>query len=403
MDRNLILQQEETRLFEDDAMHLQPAGLRRRSTTSSLPRLSQTGTSITSDTMSHFSGLSLSPSLDESISDNDDFYFEEEEEEEEEETKNEERQRKETKKLTQREEKAIALKARRQLAAEFSKLKREGREKMTHIKKKFKTVIDDARSALIAARIEAEKESINRLEESAEQKHDLIKKKRLERRKQLQKELADKNKGNSANALAQLREGSWVKLEVDEMASLRKIQADLDRAKARRRYSIAAAVKTSKGRVRVRNLMQTEVRRLEKAEEVHKLILELHELDLRQHAIRLTHALKDREDKEEKLRNSLKEEAAKVKMQYEKRKEEEILLLREERFDQLERLELERLRKEKERIEREEREKRERVMAALKRKAHNQAMRRNMEITWLSTRISRPYNFSYFPQPTKKN
>lgn len=391
MDHNSVFHQDNICSIENISVDRLPK-LPRKKSASSFPRVNPGNSIISADTVSQFSGLSLSPSIDESLSYENDSCFDEEEEndEDKQENKTEDQQKKEMKKLSEKEEKAIALKARRQLVTEFSKLKKDGREKMDDIKKKFKNVIDDARSALIAARIEAEKESINRLEETAEQKHDLIKQKRMERKKQLQKELADKNRRNDK------RDANWVNLELDEMAALRKIQADLDRAKARRRYSIAAAMKSSKGRVRVRNLMQTEVRKLEKAEEVHKLILELHELDLRQHAIKLTHALKDREDKEERLRSRLKEEAMRVKRQCEKRKEEEISALRQERFSELERLEFERIRKEQERKEREEREKRERMMAALKRKAYNQVMRRNMNSVRLSTRISRQYSFSYF-------
>lgn len=390
---------------QDDACSIDDRSVRymseivRRKSILSLPRINRANSIISQDTVSHFSGLSLSPtSLDESLSDVESNIEEEDEDDEvEQKSKGEEEEKKEGKRLSNKEEKAIEIKARRHLLTEFSRLKKEGRENMTEVKKKFKAVIDNARSALIAARIEAEKESINKLETTAEQQHEVIKKKRMERKKQLQNELFDKSKGlNVANKMNQFRETGWVKLELDEMATLRKIQADLDRAKARRRSSIAVALKSNKGRVRVRNLMQTEVRRLEKAEEVHKLILELHELNLRQHAIKLTHALKDREDKEERLRSRLKDEAARVKKKCEKMKEEEIASLRKERFSELERLELERLRREQERKQREERERREKIMAALKQKARNQAMRKNMEITRLNARISRQYNFSYF-------
>ena len=126
-------------------------------------------------------------------------------------------------------EKEIRQRAKEALKKELGRIRLEAIAKKNDTRKKFKTVIDDARSQLIASRIEAEKVSIEKLEEKAEMKQAIIFQERAQRKS---KEKAN-DKGYEKS-----------KTHSEELAMLRKIQADLDRARARRKHSLVAALTT---------------------------------------------------------------------------------------------------------------------------------------------------------------
>lgn len=187
----------------------------------------------------------------------------------------------------------------------------------------------------------------------------------------------------------------------EELASLRKIQAKLDRARARRKHSLAAALTTVNGKAKVANLLQHEVKKLERAEEVQKIIVELHSLGLTDTAIKLTHSLSGKEESESGLRRELNEEQEKAKKRAMVLVEEEVQKVRKEYADELERKEREKAERERLEKERQERERREQEMAKLKKMARDMAMKRMYEESLFNTSVSRPFSFSYFPSLKK--
>lgn len=279
-------------------------------------------------------------------------------------------------------EKEIRQRAKEALKKELGRIRLEAIAKKNDTRKKFKTVIDDARSQLIASRIEAEKVSIEKLEEKAEMKQAIIFQERAQRKS---KEKAN-DKGYEKS-----------KTHSEELAMLRKIQADLDRARARRKHSLVAALTTVNGKARVSNLLQHEVKRLEKAEEVQQIIVELHSLGLTEAAADLTHALRGKEESENKFRKQLNEDQLRAKKRVASLVESEIKKVRKQCLAEMERKEREREEKERLEKERKERERREREMAKIKKMARDMAMKKMFKQSMLNTRVSRPFSFSYFP------
>ena len=288
--------------------------------------------------------------------------------------------------LSMASEKEIRQRAKVALKKELKRLRLEAIAKKNDTRKKFRTVIDDARSQLIACRIEAEKVSIEKLEEKAEMKQAMIFQERAQRKK--------KEKANDM-------EYEKSKTHSEELAMLRKIQSDLDRARARRKHSLAAALTTVNGKARVSNLLQHEVKRLERAEEVQQIIVELHSLGLTQSAIDLTHALRGKEESEIKFRKQLNEDQLRAKKRVESLVENEIKKVRKECLAEMERKQREREEKERLEKERKEREQREREMAKIKKMARDMAMKKMFKQSMLNTSVSRPFSFSYFPSLKK--
>ena len=246
---------------------------------------------------------------------------------------------------------------------------------------------DDARSQLIATRIEAEKESIDRLEERAELQQAKIMQERAQRKKE------EKEKSDSYEFVRS-------RAHTEELASLRKIQSELDRARARRKHSLAAALTTVNGKAKVNNLLQYEVKRLERAEEVQKIIVELHSLGLKESAIKLAHSLRGKEESEIKLRQELYDEKQRARNRAMVLVEEEVKKVCKEHADELERKEKERAR-ERKAEERETRERKRREMAKLKKMARDMAMKKMYKESLFNTSVSRPFSFSYFPSLKK--
>lgn len=352
-----------------------------------LPKIEgiQRGSLTGSETFSLItSASSVSPYLD---SDIEDMALQEDDEDgENEEEGGEAKQDENDQQLSMTSEKEIRQRAKVALKKELKRIRLEVIAKKNDTRKKFKTVIDDARSQLIATRIEAEKVSIEKLEEKAEMKQAIIFQERAQRMK--------KEKANDM-------EYEKSKTHSEELAMLRKIQADLDRARARRKHSLAAALTTVNGKARVSNLLQHEVKRLERAEEVQQIIVELHSLGLTESANDLTHALRGKEESENKFRKQLNEDQVRAKKRAASLVESEIKKVRKECLAEMERNQREREEKERLEKERKEREQREREMAKIKKMARDMAMKKMFKQSMLNTRVSRPFSFSYFPSLKK--
>jgi len=352
-----------------------------------LPKIEgiQRGSLTGSETFSLItSASSVSPYLD---SDIEDMALQKDDEDgENEEEGGEAKQDENDQQLSMTSEKEIRQRAKVALKKELKRIRLEAIAKKNDTRKKFKTVIDDARSQLIATRIEAEKVSIEKLEEKAEMKQAIIFQERAQRMK--------KEKANDM-------EYEKSKTHSEELAMLRKIQSDLDRARARRKHSLAAALTTVNGKARVSNLLQHEVKRLERAEEVQQIIVELHSLGLTESANDLTHALRGKEESENKFRKQLNEDQLRAKKRAASLVESEIKKVRKECLAEMERNQREREEKERLEKERKEREQREREMAKIKKMARDMAMKKMFKQSMLNTRVSRPFSFSYFPSLKK--
>ena len=291
--------------------------------------------------------------------------------------------------LTTKDMQDIESRVDEKLREDFKKIWQDAKAKELRIKKKFSKIIAHARSTLIESRIHAEKEAINRLEERAESKQTEIMKKRFERNRKIVTE-KDERESKDHNFGAGEK---WVREHLEEMAALRKIQSDLDRAKARRRNGVASMSLNKKGKLR--KLMQTEIRRLHRIDEINHLIKDLNELGLNEQAAALSLNLQSKQQADTSLRDRVREERGRARTEALKRKEEEVEKLRQERVFEMKILE-------KERKVREEKERYQRMMAALARKAHNQEMRRAYNQTLLTSQISRSHSFTYFPSPSRK-
>lgn len=354
-------------------------------------------TSLTgSETTSLMTSSTNSPEID---SDLEEMTLQEEDEEENEEQKNrisgaegtefeQRRANEDIKQIFKNSEKEVRQMAKATLKRELRGIRVQATLKKNEIRRRFKTVIDDARSQLIASRIEAEKVSIDRLEERAELEQAKIMQERAMRKKEAGKEKSDESAAKN-------------RTHSEELASLRKIQAELDRARARRRHSLAAAITTVNGKAKVSNLLQHEVRRLERAEEVQKLLVELHSLGLSETAVRLAHSLRGKEESENRLRRELNNEQEKARRRATVLVEEEVQKVRKEYAEALERKERERLEREKLEKERMERERREQEMKNLKKLARDMAMKKMYKESVFNTSVSRPFSFSYFPTMKK--
>lgn len=354
-------------------------------------------TSLTgSETTSLMTSSTNSPEID---SDLEEMTLQEEDEEEDEEQKNrisgaegtefeQRRANEDIKQIFKNSEKEVRQMVKATLKRELRGIRVQATLKKNEIRRRFKTVIDDARSQLIASRIEAEKVSIDRLEERAELEQAKIMQERAMRKKEAGKEKSDESAAKN-------------RTHSEELASLRKIQAELDRARARRRHSLAAAITTVNGKAKVSNLLQHEVRRLERAEEVQKLLVELHSLGLSDTAVRLAHSLRGKEESENRLRRELNNEQEKARRRATVLVEEEVQKVRKEYAEALERKERERLEREKLEKERMERERREQEMKNLKKLARDMAMKKMYEESVFNTSVSRPFSFSYFPTMKK--
>ena len=289
------------------------------------------------------------------------------------------------------EEKRIRKKVISELKEEFRKIRQDAQTKVVEIRQDHKRDVNACRAILIKERLNAEEKAVDALEKRAEAIQEEITKKRALRTKEVinqKKSRRDHNFG---------ADDEWAQEQIDDMVTLRKVQNDLERAKTRKRVGVSMAlVAGKKGKFKLGNLLQTEIRRLERPDEIRKLAVEMDRLGLGSQAARLATTLEKREEKDVKLRVTLKEERAKTKVKVEMRKEDEIQKVRKERIAEWDTLE-------RERKEREEKERLARMMAALKRKARNMQMWRDFDNTLLNSRISRSNSLSYFPSVRKSS
>jgi len=184
-----------------------------------------------------------------------------------------------------------------------------------------------------------------------------------------------------------------------DIAALRKVRAELDRARARRRSTIATSLVISRHKglkVGLGILPDYEIRKLEKQDEIMKLVEEMETLGLNDAAKNLAESLDTKMNSEEQLMINLKEERRQAKVKAMEKKNMEVDRLRKEKIEEKEMLERMRLKREAEERERLERERRIRVMNALKRKAFNIEMRKNLTSSKLTTQLSRAHTYSYF-------
>lgn len=282
-------------------------------------------------------------------------------------------------KLTVEEEREIQRKVRSHLAHEFKKIYFEARDRNKQIKKIFRSYLEEARSSILKIRVAVDDNTTETLERTAEEEPAKILKKRakIKEKSKMENETTDRTSLTEMN-----------KEKALELAQVRKIHADLDRARTRRQKNAKEAEKNKKFK-KNDALLHLEIKKLERDSEVHSLILQLYENDLHENARTLTNALSAKEMSEKRLREQMKMKKAVAKARTMAKLRSE--WLEEKARKERERLEMERLRKEKE-----EEERRKRIMAALKRKARNQERQCWAMTSFLETRTSRPYSFSYF-------
>ena len=283
------------------------------------------------------------------------------------------------------EEKRIKNQVEKELKEEVRKMRLESQAKQSEIRADFKREVNNVRATLIKQRMKAEQRAVAVLEQQAQELEEEVLRKRAERTKQIVKMNSSRRDHNFGAG------EEWAKEQMDDMAALRRIHSELERAKARKRVGVGMAlVAGKKGKFSLGNLLQTEIRRLERPDEIKKLAMDMEKLGLGTEATQLTATLETREKKDVDLHVTLKEERAKTKAKVEMRKADEVEKVRKVRVSEWDKLE-------KERKEREEKERLARMMAALKRKARNMEMWRDFDNTLMNSRLSRARSMSYFP------
>lgn len=286
------------------------------------------------------------------------------------------------------EEIKVVKKVKNRLLGKLKGRKKEKKVDENVLRLRFNDVVDNSKSLLIKACLRAEKMAIDKLEKEAlKKKGEIMKKRAIRFKKALELESSSKELDSSSSA-----GDNWLKVkqQVEEMASLRKIEADLGRARARRKTNIALTIGISSGRLKASDMLNNELRRLEKVEEIHKLVLELKTLDLKDEASELMQALKTKESSEINLRARLYNENLKANLDASRRDDEEIARLRQLIIENRERLERQRILEEKRR--------RERKMAALRKKARNREFQKYLMESTLNTRKSRSFTYSFLPK-----
>lgn len=283
--------------------------------------------------------------------------------------------------LEEHEEKEIARKVKKEFKKEFKDIRQQTREKQKILRKKFQSQINSARASLLVARANAERKAIDKLEEKAEKKEANIIKKRKERRNSPLKENPRKSLFGDT---------------VSDLAALRKVRAELDRARARRRSTIASTILASRRFSLGAAVPDYETKKLENVEEVQKLVYDLQKLGLDNTANDLVRSLHYKKNSEQQMKETLKEEWKNARLKAMNKRDMEIQNLRQQKLEEKEMLERERIEREKEERKRLERERSRRQMEALRRKAFNISLRKSMEGSKLVTSISRPYTYSYF-------
>lgn len=271
------------------------------------------------------------------------------------------------------------------------KLEAKGKEmtwKQKPIRQKFSNIVDNSKLIMIKSCLNAEKLAIDKLEkETLKMKDEVIKNRALRLKKAQEPQPLPDEVDASRGPIER-----WLKVRqhVEEMATLRRIEADLERARARRKVNTDLTIAITTGKLKASDMLSNELRRLAKVEEVHKLVLELEHLDLSDEAAALMKAVKLEENFEIGIRAKLYNENLKATLFNTRRNSQQIAKLRRLLIENKERLIQMRLLEEKK--------KREKKMTELKKKARNMELQKAYMQSMLNTRSSRSHKTTFFPK-----
>lgn len=284
--------------------------------------------------------------------------------------------------LTEEEEKQIYKRVKSQLAHEYKKMFLEAHERNKAVKKEFRVFLENARDALLKAKVKAEQQKTKDEMRAIEEKQAEI----LKKRSRLKSRKLPQTKAGHASLCSKEHE----KDRAMEMGHLRKIQSELDRVRARAQRQKRSAMRAKqRDHQRKDALLHQQLTRLERDREFHSLIIEIYDHGLHEEARTLTNALSVKEDKERTIQEYMKARKASAKKRALER-------LRKERLEEKARKERERI--ERERLEkiRQEEEKRKQLMMLLRRRAYNLELQSWAMTSKLNTRLSKAFTFSYF-------
>lgn len=285
--------------------------------------------------------------------------------------------------LTKEEEKEIQKRVKSQLTQEYKKILYEAHEKSKVVKRNFRVFLEEARDALVKARVKAEQKRTEDEMRVFEDEHAKILQKRtkLKNNKKLSQ---DKNQKQTVCSKEHDKERAM------EMGHLRKIQSELDRLRTRAQRQKKSAMRIKKEQFKRKDaLLHLQVKRLERDRELHSLILEIYDHGLHEHARTLTNALSVKEDATREIEERMRKAKQTAKLRALER-------LRRERIEEKERKERERIEQERLRKIREEEERRQKLMMLLRRRAHNLQLQSWSMTSQLNLRMSKSYTFSYF-------
>ena len=260
-------------------------------------------------------------------------------------------------------------------------------------RKRFQAIIKLARKTLIEARVAAQEESVAKRYEVATQKKRELQKRRAEKRRGMLAHHARpaQSKGLVSPMLEKVGRVAWDK---EEMKEVRKIHAELDRAKAKKAQ--ASTKRESNVSFADTTLLQLRNKSSETEKyEVERLIKELHSLNLTEKASTLAYAFNYKMETERELQLQLKRERRQVMLETKRQKLEEVARLRAE--EKRRRIE-EKAREERERREREERERKKKIEEDRRRREHNVQMWTSYHMSELACSFSRSFTYSYFPK-----
>lgn len=284
--------------------------------------------------------------------------------------------------LTPEEEKEIQKKIKSQLMHEYKKIFYGAHEKSKVVKKNFRVFLEDARDALVKARVKDAQQKTKDEMRAIEEQHAKILQKRTKKRC---KKLAQDKKGMQ---FAPTKEHDQERAM--EQGHLRKIQSELDRVRARAQRQKKAAMRTKKETFKQKDaLLHLKLERLERDHELHRLILEMYDFGLHEEARILTNALSVKEDTDREIEQQMRKAKLTAKRQALER-------LRKERIAEKERKERERIEQERLRKIREEEERRRKLFMLLKRRAHNLERHSWAMTSMLNLRMTNANTFSYF-------
>ncbi|XP_032232938.2 trichohyalin [Nematostella vectensis] len=291
----------------------------------------------------------------------------------------------------------------------FKYYERKNLGQQKEIKKKFRASIAEAKKTLLEARILAQEQTAAKRFEEASRKHRSLQRLRAARRDEESTSPGAEIKSQKHVLRTQRFKQETLTAEMSkknqqEMREVRKVQSEMDRAKAKRlqtliklQTNVHELVKTEASTVdpniKVKLRKRKDSERIERYE-VECLISELRCLNLHDYAKHLLQTLRNKDEMEVNLREELRNERKRMADLAKKQKQEEQERLREEER-QRKLQEKERLAREKR--EREEEEKKRRKEEAVKRREHNMKFWDSYTESVLATEITRSFTFSFLP------